>query len=70
VVAVAERRFVPADVNIKACGPGFEHFATEIGRIKAQIGIAVRPGDWRCPDCDDWQFAKNPLCRFCMGGAL
>ena len=27
--------------------------------------IGQRPGDWRCPGCQDIQFAKNTECRRC-----
>eukprot|EP00927_Polykrikos_kofoidii_P013719 TRINITY_DN15962_c0_g2_i3.p1 TRINITY_DN15962_c0_g2~~TRINITY_DN15962_c0_g2_i3.p1 ORF type:complete len:127 (+),score=16.67 TRINITY_DN15962_c0_g2_i3:268-648(+) len=28
-------------------------------------GSASRPGDWRCPGCQDLQFARNTVCRRC-----
>lgn len=24
-----------------------------------------KPGDWNCPNCNDWQFARNVTCRHC-----
>ena len=26
----------------------------------------MRPGDWKCPECDDHQFARNTHCRLCQ----
>ena len=30
-----------------------------------QKGATERPGDWKCPACQDHQFAKNEVCRKC-----
>merc|ERR1712216_177769 len=35
-----------------------------VGRGGATDG--GRPGDWKCPQCGDLQFAKNSTCRMCQ----
>lgn len=25
----------------------------------------IKPGDWQCLECNDWQFARNTACRLC-----
>eukprot|EP00403_Amphidinium_massartii_P012836 CAMPEP_0178425040 /NCGR_PEP_ID=MMETSP0689_2-20121128/28519_1 /TAXON_ID=160604 /ORGANISM="Amphidinium massartii, Strain CS-259" /LENGTH=457 /DNA_ID=CAMNT_0020046693 /DNA_START=92 /DNA_END=1466 /DNA_ORIENTATION=+ len=55
----------------KVCGTdnpdgGAAAEAAEAAAAQAASEMEKREGDWECPTCGDYQFARNPVCRKCQ----
>lgn len=72
---------LPLPLQVMVAAQGSMEFARDqtavlLGRVKkVKVGLVSggmmvepweqRAGDWKCPNCNDLQFAKNQICRKC-----